>query len=172
MSMEQASSVLCPPNSLWVLTDLIMDYMCHRFHAEMEMLPTTHPMTILPDINIPAEMVFEVDRMANILVRAHKNPEPAILIIESGEVITWYLLAASLIMWESLEKIKMSLPHSIGRNRDTVKIGFLQAVQSCWRSGAYFGFNLCVVPLSEFSLVFTEGKSGRVEQWWGDGGTE
>ncbi|KIK77848.1 hypothetical protein PAXRUDRAFT_165588 [Paxillus rubicundulus Ve08.2h10] len=109
--------------------------MCCRFHAEMEMLPTTHPTTILPYINIPAEMVCEADRMADVLVRAHRNPvilsdfslgteaccasaflcnvasngensfDPAperdthlsdstILIVESGEVITWYLLEA------------------------------------------------------------------------------
>ncbi|KIK78078.1 hypothetical protein PAXRUDRAFT_164985 [Paxillus rubicundulus Ve08.2h10] len=177
MSREQASPVLCPPDSLWVLTDLIMDYMHHRFHAEMEMLPTTHPMTILPYVNIPADMVCEMHRMADMLARAHKNPiilsdfnlgtqanhasaflcnvasngensfdpvlerythlsEPAILIIESGEVITWYLLAAvsqynqacfiledftkSLIccaqeqVWETLERIQISLSQSIG----------------------------------------------------------
>ncbi|KIK92502.1 hypothetical protein PAXRUDRAFT_147172 [Paxillus rubicundulus Ve08.2h10] len=74
MSREQASSVLCPPDSSWVLTDLIMDYMHHKFHAEMEMLPTAHPTTILLDVNIPAEMVCEVDIMANMLVRACKNP--------------------------------------------------------------------------------------------------
>ncbi|KIK85684.1 hypothetical protein PAXRUDRAFT_152646 [Paxillus rubicundulus Ve08.2h10] len=177
MSREQSSSVLCPPNSLWVLTDLIMCYVHHIFHAEMEMLPTTHPTTILPDVNMPTDMVCEADRMADMLVRACKNPvilsdfnlgteahctsaflcnvalngensfdlalerythlsEPASLIVESGEVITWYLLAAvsqnnqvccilkdftkSLIscdqeqVWESLWNIKMSLPQSIG----------------------------------------------------------
>ncbi|KIK90880.1 hypothetical protein PAXRUDRAFT_14095 [Paxillus rubicundulus Ve08.2h10] len=54
MSMEKASPVPCPPDSLWVLTDLIMDYMRHRFHAEL--FPMTDPTNILPDVNIPAEM--------------------------------------------------------------------------------------------------------------------
>ncbi|KIK80423.1 hypothetical protein PAXRUDRAFT_158728 [Paxillus rubicundulus Ve08.2h10] len=132
MSREQASSVLCPPDSPGVLTDLIIDYMHHRFHAEMETLQTTHPTTILPDVNLPADMVFEADRMADVLVRAHKNPErythllePAILIIESGEVIAWYLLAAvsqyNQVLWESSEKIKISQPQSIGQIKDTKK---------------------------------------------------
>ncbi|KIK74522.1 hypothetical protein PAXRUDRAFT_175493 [Paxillus rubicundulus Ve08.2h10] len=132
MSRKQASSVLCPPESLWVLTDLIMDYMHCRFHAEMETLPITHSMTILPDINIPTDMVCEVDRMADMLVRACNNPErcthlseSVILIVESGKVITWYLPAAvsphNQVLWESLEKIKMSLPQSIGQNKDTKK---------------------------------------------------
>ncbi|KIJ16607.1 hypothetical protein PAXINDRAFT_10322 [Paxillus involutus ATCC 200175] len=133
MSREQASSVPCPPDSPWVLTDIIMEYMHRRFHAEL--FPTTDPTSILPDINIPAEMVCELDRMSEILAQACRNPvilsdfdlgtetqrtsaflcnvasdgenscdpalarytrlsEPAILIAESGEVITWYLPAA------------------------------------------------------------------------------
>ncbi|KIK79967.1 hypothetical protein PAXRUDRAFT_159882 [Paxillus rubicundulus Ve08.2h10] len=92
MSMEQATSMPCPPDSLWVLTDLIMEYMCCRFHAEL--FPMNDPTSILPDINIPAKMVCEADRMSEILAQAHRNPEPAILIMESGEVIAWYLPAA------------------------------------------------------------------------------
>jgi predicted TIM-barrel fold metal-dependent hydrolase len=72
MSREQASSVPCPPDSPWVLTDLIMDHMRRRFHAGIS--PTTHLTSILPDVNIPTDMVCEADRMADILVRARKNP--------------------------------------------------------------------------------------------------
>ncbi|KIK72504.1 hypothetical protein PAXRUDRAFT_99947, partial [Paxillus rubicundulus Ve08.2h10] len=72
MSKEQASSVPCPPDSPWVLTDLIMEYMCCRFHAEL--FPTTDPTSILPDVNIPVEMVCEADRMSEILARACRNP--------------------------------------------------------------------------------------------------
>ncbi|KIK79580.1 hypothetical protein PAXRUDRAFT_160958 [Paxillus rubicundulus Ve08.2h10] len=57
MSREQAPSVPCPPDSLWILTDLIMDYMCCRFHAGI--CPPTHSTG-----HIPAEMVCEEDRMA------------------------------------------------------------------------------------------------------------
>ncbi|KIK76267.1 hypothetical protein PAXRUDRAFT_170419 [Paxillus rubicundulus Ve08.2h10] len=117
MSREQASSVPCQPDSLWVLTDLIMEYMRHRFHTEL--FPMTDPTSILPDVNIPTEMVCEVDQMSEILARARRNPEPAILIVESGEVITWYLPAA--VMWESLKHIKISLPQSVGRSMDTKK---------------------------------------------------
>ncbi|KIK74319.1 hypothetical protein PAXRUDRAFT_176067 [Paxillus rubicundulus Ve08.2h10] len=135
MSMEQATSMPCPPDSPWALTDLIMEYMCRRFHAEL--FPTTDLKGILLDVNIPTEMVcmchFMVDPMkepANHLpsyvirnldlgTEAHRassflrnvasdrenscDPalvgythlsEPAILIAESGEVITWYLPAA------------------------------------------------------------------------------
>ncbi|KIK74279.1 hypothetical protein PAXRUDRAFT_176224 [Paxillus rubicundulus Ve08.2h10] len=59
MSMEWVTSMPCPPDSPWALTDLIMEYMRRRFHAEL--FPTTDPKGILPDINIPAEMVCEVD---------------------------------------------------------------------------------------------------------------
>ncbi|KIK74024.1 hypothetical protein PAXRUDRAFT_20288 [Paxillus rubicundulus Ve08.2h10] len=69
MSMERATSMPCPPDSPWALTDLIMEYMRCRFHAEL--FAMTDPKGILPDINIPAEMIAE-----------------------SGEVIAWYLPAA------------------------------------------------------------------------------
>ncbi|KIK80076.1 hypothetical protein PAXRUDRAFT_15980 [Paxillus rubicundulus Ve08.2h10] len=72
MSMEQATSIPCPPDSPWALTDLIMEYMCRRFHAEL--FPTTDPKGILPDINIPAEMVCETNQMYEILAQAHRNP--------------------------------------------------------------------------------------------------
>ncbi|KIJ10067.1 hypothetical protein PAXINDRAFT_157724 [Paxillus involutus ATCC 200175] len=118
MSREQASSVPCPPDSPWVLTDIIMEYMRRRFHAEL--FPTTDPTSILLDVNIPAKMVCEADRMSEILARARRNPEPAILIAESGEVITWYLPAAERL-WESLKHIKISLPQSVGRSMDAKK---------------------------------------------------
>ncbi|KIK73639.1 hypothetical protein PAXRUDRAFT_20649 [Paxillus rubicundulus Ve08.2h10] len=54
MSMERATSMPCPPDSPWALTDLIMEYMHRRFHAEL--FPMTDPKGILPDINIPTEM--------------------------------------------------------------------------------------------------------------------
>ncbi|KIK74289.1 hypothetical protein PAXRUDRAFT_176199 [Paxillus rubicundulus Ve08.2h10] len=72
MSMEQATSMPCPPDSPWALTDLIMEYMHRRFHAEL--FPTTDPTGILPDINIPTKMVCEADQMSEILTRAHRNP--------------------------------------------------------------------------------------------------
>ncbi|KIK72097.1 hypothetical protein PAXRUDRAFT_181309 [Paxillus rubicundulus Ve08.2h10] len=72
MSKEQASSVPCPPDSPWVLTDLIMEYMRRRFQAEL--FPTTDPASILPDVNIPVEMVCEADRMSEVLARACRNP--------------------------------------------------------------------------------------------------
>ncbi|KIK79615.1 hypothetical protein PAXRUDRAFT_768936 [Paxillus rubicundulus Ve08.2h10] len=92
--------------------------MYHRFHAEL--FPMTHPMSILPDINISAKMVCEVDQMSDILnscnptlVRYTRLSDSAILIAESGEVITWYLPAAERV-WESLKNIKISLPQSTG----------------------------------------------------------
>ncbi|KIK71898.1 hypothetical protein PAXRUDRAFT_22669 [Paxillus rubicundulus Ve08.2h10] len=124
MSREQASSVPCPPDSPWVLTDLIMEYMHRRFHAEL--FPTTDPASILPDVNIPVEMESRSPPTTSQVIlsdfdlgtEAHRtsaflrnvasdgensyNPalasytrlsEPAILIAESGEVITWYLPA-------------------------------------------------------------------------------
>ncbi|KIK75970.1 hypothetical protein PAXRUDRAFT_171164 [Paxillus rubicundulus Ve08.2h10] len=58
--------------------------------------------------------------MSEILARACRNPEPAILITESGEVIAWYLPAAERV-WESLKHLEISLPQSVGRSRDTKK---------------------------------------------------
>ncbi|KIK72542.1 hypothetical protein PAXRUDRAFT_21867 [Paxillus rubicundulus Ve08.2h10] len=72
MSMEQATSMPCPPDSPWALTDLIMEYKCHRFHAEL--FPMTDPTSILPDVNIPTEMVCEADQMSEILTQACRNP--------------------------------------------------------------------------------------------------
>ncbi|KIK77817.1 hypothetical protein PAXRUDRAFT_165658 [Paxillus rubicundulus Ve08.2h10] len=85
----------CPPDSPWALTDLIMEYMHHRFHAEL--FPTTDPTSILPDVNIPAEMVCEADQILPTTSQWDIHTclsEPAILIAESGEAITWYLPAA------------------------------------------------------------------------------
>ncbi|KIK75494.1 hypothetical protein PAXRUDRAFT_172686 [Paxillus rubicundulus Ve08.2h10] len=116
MSMEQATSMPCPPDSAWALTDLIMEYMHHRFHAEI--FPTTDPTGILPDVNIPTEMVYNSCDPA--LVGYTRLSEATILIAESGEVITWYLPAAEQV-WESLNHLEIYLPQSVGHSRDTKK---------------------------------------------------
>ncbi|KIK73248.1 hypothetical protein PAXRUDRAFT_21070 [Paxillus rubicundulus Ve08.2h10] len=48
MSMEWATSMPCPPDSPWALTDLIMEYMCCRFHAEL--FPMTDPKDRMSEI--------------------------------------------------------------------------------------------------------------------------
>ncbi|KIK81696.1 hypothetical protein PAXRUDRAFT_155440 [Paxillus rubicundulus Ve08.2h10] len=122
MSREQVSSVPYPPDSLWVFTDLIMEYMCHRFHAEL--FPTTDLTSILPDINKPTKIVCEMDQMSEIMSLQESRytclSKPAILIMESGEMITWYLPAAERV-WEFLKHIKISLPQNVGQSIDTKK---------------------------------------------------
>ncbi|KIK73314.1 hypothetical protein PAXRUDRAFT_20992 [Paxillus rubicundulus Ve08.2h10] len=114
MSMEQATSMPCQHDSPWALTDLIMEYMHHRFHAEL--FPMTDPTGILLDVNIPAEignpdfdLGTEAHHASAFLCNVASDgenfcdptlagyiplSEPAILIVESGEVITLYLPAA------------------------------------------------------------------------------
>ncbi|KIK80114.1 hypothetical protein PAXRUDRAFT_159545 [Paxillus rubicundulus Ve08.2h10] len=118
MSMERATSMPCPPDSPWALTDLIMEYMHRRFRAEL--FPTTDPKGILPDINIPAEMVCEADQMSEILAQACRNTGMCCFMVDPMTEPANHLPSYEQV-WESLKHLEISLPQNIGCSRDTKK---------------------------------------------------